>query len=307
MTMNYHMESSHVAEYNLYTLPGVDFTLRGPQWPLHASTPSVSFLGAAQTFGAFCKYPFPNLLGEMLSARVLNFGRGGAGPGFYSKQQAVLDYVNSTDCCVIQVMSARSSVENKFMTSVNGLTEVEILGGESKGQIKLGHIAYRDMFDELSEREFFDLIAETREKFVEQFLELASKITVPKVLLYVGRNRPLQDLEFDEKWTMNKLIGIHPHLITKGMIEAISPAFDETVKVFSPVGSDKKLVNRFTGEHVWIKRSPTYTVKTHETYISPFLHTKSALELFHPISRILKNRFKVDGDGTDEKPNEATS
>ncbi|MDO6484948.1 DUF6473 family protein [Shimia thalassica] len=290
MTLNYHMESSHVAEYDLYTLPGVDFTLRGPQWPLHASTPSISFLGAAQTFGAFCKYPFPNLLGEMLSARVLNFGRGGAGPGFYSKQQAVLDYVNSTDCCVVQVMSARSSVENAYMSTVEGLTKVEMLKGSKKGQIILGHAAYKDLANELPREEFHALVAETRETFIKQFELLASQITVPKILVYVGRNAPLKDLAVDEKWQNNELIGLHPHMISESVVARVSEFFDQTILSHGALGFDQKMMNRFTGENVSIKRSETYTVTRHNAYISPYLQTKTALSLYRPINEVLAKR-----------------
>lgn len=287
MTMNYHMESSHVAEYDLYKLPGVDFTLRGPQWPLEAETPSISFLGAAQTFGAFCKYPFPNLVGEMCSARVLNFGRGGAGPGFYSKQQAVLDYVNSTDCCVVQLMSARSSVENKYMTSVEGLTRVHIKAGSYEGQEMLGHVAYQKLAEELPREEFFDLVQETRETFIEQFEELAKLITVPKILIYVGKNPPLKDFDRDDNWSNNDLIGIHPHMISENMVQRIGAFFDHTIEVHGAAGFNQKMVNRFTGDYVSIKRSETYTVTRHNAYISPYMHVKAAIQLYGAVNNAI--------------------
>ena len=92
---------------------------------------------------------------------------------------------------------------------------------------------------------------------------------------------------------MNKLLGIHPHMVTKGMIQRISSHFDKTVEVFSPLGSENKLLNRFNGDYASIKRSANYSAKTHDTYIAPFIHTKAALELFSPVNEILKSRRKI--------------
>lgn len=291
MTMNYHFESSHIAEYNLYTLPGLSFTLRGPQWPLHASTPSISFLGAAQTFGAFCKYPFPNLLGEMCSARVLNFGRGGAGPGYYLKQQPkVLEYVNTTRCCIVQVMSGRSSIENSYMTSPYGLASVEIKKGQFSGQTIIGHNAFPKLFEELPRSEFLDLIRETREAYIEQMIGLAAHIKVPKILLYVGRNEPLGDAPLDENSKFFNIFGVHPHMITKSMIARMGVHFDQTIFVHGSEGFEQRLMSRFTGEFVSIERSETYTIKSHDAYISPALHVKAAQELYAPVSTIIRSK-----------------
>jgi len=286
------MESSHIVDYELYRLPGVDFTLRGPQWAMDAQSPSVSFLGAAQTFGAFSKYPFPNLLGEMLSARVLNFGRGGAGAGYYTNRQAVIDYINETDLCIVQVMSARSSVENAYMQSTEGLTSVRILKGRNSGRVMLGHLAYKELAEELSPEDFFELIKQTREGFIRQYQALAEAIKVPKILLYVGRGAPLKDVSINERWKSNDLLGNHPHMVTQGMISTISQYFDETVFSYGPEGFNQRLVNRFTGDYASIKRSETYTVNKHNTYISPYLHTKASLDLYDVANEKLQGRKK---------------
>lgn len=287
MTLNYHFESSHIVEYELYSLPGIGYPLRGPQWPLHASTPSISFLGAAQTFGAFCKYPFANLLGETCSARVLNFGRGGAGPGYYLKQPKVLEYVNTTTCCVVQVMSARSSIENLYMTSPYGLASVEIKKGQLAGQSLMGHNAFPKLFEELPRGEFLDLIQQTREAYIEQMKSLAAQIKLPKILLYVGRDEPLPDTPLDENTKFFSMFGVHPHMITKSMVARMGVHFDQTVIVHGPAGFKERLMSRFTGEFVSVKRSETYTVTSHDAYISPALHVKAAQELYAPVSSII--------------------
>lgn len=288
MTMNYHFESSHIADYELYTLPGVDFTLRGPQWPMHATTPSVSYLGAAQTFGAFCKYPFPNLVGEMCSTRTLNLGRGGAGPGFYLKQKQVIDYVNTTNCCVVQVMSARSSIENAYMTAPHGLASVTMKKGKLEGQTLMGHVAFPKLFEELPRPDFLNLIRQTRDSYVKQMVELAHRIKVPKILLYVGRDEPLPNKALDDSTPLSDIFGIHPHMVTKSMISQISAHYDKTLIVHGKEGFDQPLMSRMTGEKVSIKRSETYTVATHSAYISPALHVKAAQELYAPVNDLIK-------------------
>lgn len=287
MTLNYQLESSHVADYELYSLPGVGYPLRGPQWPLKAASPQISFLGAAQTFGAFCKYPFANLLGENLSARVLNLGRGGAGPGYFLKQKAILDYVNSSSCCVVQIMSARSSVENEYMSSIDGLTRVHVRKGALAGQEMLGHHAYVSLAKELTQDAFYQLVQQTRDTYISQFAELASQITVPKVLLYVGRNPPLREIVKGQEWTIPEIVGDHPHMISEQVVSELSQLFDHSVIVHDAAGFDNRMVNRFSGEYVSIKRSATYTITKHNAYISPYLHSKAAMQLYEPVRSCL--------------------
>ena len=39
MSMQYQMESSHIADYGLWTLPGIDFPLRGPPVAIDGKAP----------------------------------------------------------------------------------------------------------------------------------------------------------------------------------------------------------------------------------------------------------------------------
>ena len=286
MSLNYQIESSHVVDYELYRLPDIDFVLRGPYWPFDGDVPIISFIGAAQTFGVFSKYPFANILGDMCSAQVLNLARGGAGPGFYCDNESVIRRVNRSSACVVQVMSARSSVENKYMTSVNGLASVIFNSGSYIDRTMLGHHAFRILGEELDRRSFFELVLETRENFVKQYEILSEMITVPKILLFVGKHPPIRDFEtYESNWQTNDLIGSHPHMVTDSVFSKISAYFDATVKVYGPEGFDSKLVNRLNGGYCSIRRSDTYTVTRHNAYISPFLHAKTSVALFDLVNR----------------------
>lgn len=289
MTIGYQMESSHVADYHLYTLPGLDYTLRGPYTPVDGNAPSISFLGAAQTFGAFCKYPFPNILCEMVSANSLNLARGGAGPDLYLSRPKVFDYVNKTNCCIVQIMSARSS-NNSYMRVLGGGARVEILAGSHKGEKMLGHRALEKLYDELSPEQFFKIIDESRAYFLKQMVKISKKIKVPKILLFVGKKGPLPHVAAKDSWSLTDLVGIHPHMVTETMLEKLSVHFDATVVSYGTKGIDMGLINRFTGDLTSIHRSPTETIKTHKVYIPPLLHTKTALELHDPVLRMLHGK-----------------
>lgn len=286
MSMKYQMESGHIAEYDLWSIPGVKFPLRGPPVSLDGRAPLVSFIGAAQVFGAFVNHPFPNLVCEMLSARALNLGNGGAGPALFSSSANVLDLINQSGVCVIQVMSARSSMENRFMSSLNGRASVRVTYPDGRNEECLGHHALLRIAPEISKAEFSELVAETLANYIAQYQTLLAAIKVPKVLLYVGRNPPIANVETDD-WTPEMLVGTHPHLVTEETFSVLKTLCDETVTVVGAEGFDKKLLNRFSGEYVSIKRSETYTVTKHDAYISPHMHVRTALALYPVLNELL--------------------
>jgi hypothetical protein len=287
--LNYQHESFVVADYDLWCAPGIPFYLRGPRCHFHEDVPSIAYLGAAQTFGTFVKYPFPSLLGDMLSCETLNLGRGGAGPGFYTRTTTCLDYVNDCDACVVQVMSARSSAVNSYMRTTQGLASVELLKGARKGETVLGHLALKTLYKELDRSAFTEMIRETLDNYLAQYRRLAESITVPKILLYIGRRPPLETSDLDAAYDagLNKIVGIHPHMVTQDILRQLGALFDATVVVFGSEGSARRLTNRFTGGYVSIPRRPTYSVRTHQAYASPYLHTSAALELFEQLKTVV--------------------
>lgn len=291
MSMNYQMETSHIVDYQLHTLPGVPFVLRGPAPAPEGKAPAIGFIGAAQTFGAFCKYPFPTLLGEMASARVFNFGRGGAGAGFFLDQPGVIDHLNRTDLCVVQLMSARSSIDNSYMHSTEGLASVIFKKGSRAGEKMLGHRAFQLLAAELSREEFHALVQETLAGAIDQYRRLLARITVPKVLVYVGRKPPLGSFDLkDPGWAPSDMIGQHPHMIDQATFDAVAAMCDDALMVHGSEGADQRLMNRFTGDYCSITRPPNTVVTRHSLYISPALHVKAALRLYPIVSGRLAER-----------------
>lgn len=287
--LNYQKESFLVADYDLWCLPRVPYYLRGPRCHFNEGTPRISYLGAAQVFGTFVKYPFPSLLGDMLSCETLNLGRGGAGPGFYTSQQGCLDYVNASNACVVQVMSARSSAVNSYMATTEGLASVELLHGTRKGEKILGHLALKELYKQLSKPEFLKMIDETRANYVQQYRELTARINVPKILLFIGRRPPLRidDLGASYDAGLGSIMGVHPHLISESIMSDLSGLFDAVVEVSDEEGSSSRLMNRFTGGYMSIQRRPEYTVRSHKAYASPYLHTRAAVALYDELKGVV--------------------
>ena len=281
MSLNYQIESSHVVDYQLYRLPDIDFVLRGPYWPFDGDVPTISFVGAAQTFGTFAKYPFANLLGDMCSAQVLNLGRGGAGPGFYCNAPNVIRRINQSSACVVQVMSVRSGAENRYMKTLEGLASVVLNFGPHKNETMPGERAFGLLAKALDRPSFVELVLETRENFIRQYEALAAVITVPTILLFVGKNPPLPETrESEGPGQVKDMIGSHPHMVTKSVFERISAFFDFSVMVHGAEGFDSRLVNRLNGRYCSIRRSESYTVTKHDAYIPPLLHARTAVTLF---------------------------
>jgi hypothetical protein len=301
MSLLYQSESSHIVDYELYRLPDIDFVLRGPYWPFDGDVPTISFAGAAQTFGTFVKYPFANLLGDMCSAQVLNLGRGGAGPGFYCNAPNVVRRINQSSACVVQVMSVRSSAENRYMKTLEGLASVVLNFGPHKDETMPGERAFGLLAKALDRPSFVEVVLETRENFIRQYEALAAMITVPKILLFVGKNPPLPDAKENEgSGRVQDMIGSHPHMVTKSVFERISAFFDSSLMVHGSEGFDSRLVNRLNGRYCSIKRSETYTVSKHDAYIPPFLHAKTAVTLFDVVNPLvngmLSNRVARQSD-----------
>ena len=87
MSYFYQKEVGDNIDYNITDSP-FGFPVRGPfvdQLEDQSPIPTVAFLGAAQTFGTWCEFPFPTLVSSALSVNSLNLGYGGAGPAFFQE------------------------------------------------------------------------------------------------------------------------------------------------------------------------------------------------------------------------------
>src|SRR5687768_12640927 len=110
----YQARDYEIVDYQMYELPGTGLWLRGPILEALSSGNYFTCVGAAQTFGCFCDAPYPQLLSQQLGIPALNLGYGGAGPQFFSSQNALVDYINGGKFLVLQAMSGRSQSNSLF-------------------------------------------------------------------------------------------------------------------------------------------------------------------------------------------------
>ena len=185
----YQTEDINLIDYEMYDLEGLK--LRGPQSDYTNYTRYISYIGAAQTFGRYCKYPFPHLIGSELKIGTLNLGRGGAGPLSFLEKPIYLDYINRSELIVVQIMSARS-IGNSIFESLMGSS----MGFRFPDRRKMrSEEVFRELFNGKDPRGkdykfVFDLIQETRQNYLNATLELLQAITVPKVLLWISFRTP---------------------------------------------------------------------------------------------------------------------
>ena len=288
MGLNYVLESGHIVDYDVWKADGLDFVLRGPRPVPNAAAPRIAFVGSAATFGVFAKTPFPTLLGDMLSCQVLNLGRGGAGPGFFASNAAVIRMINQSACAVIQVMSGRSSLSNSAMESVEGLASVILKVGSKAGNKLLGEDALRAIGRELEVTDAARIYDESICNYLRQYEKLFGLIEVPTVLLYLGTKEPdAQPSTVEEKAGRMLEPGVNPHLVDAKMLRNMSAWAGETAVVIDDSLRAGRLVNRFTGRYEVLQRPGSKRLERNDVYASPYLHAKAALALYSPLSRLV--------------------
>ncbi len=259
----YQARDYEVVDYHQQELPGTGLWFRGPLPDSLASGDYFSCLGAAQTFGCFCEQPFPSLLAQPLGLPALNLGYGGAGPEFFARQPAVLDYVNRGRFAVLQVMSGRSQSNARFYSG--GL---EYLRRRSDGQPIGASRAYQDILAGpkwlrrlppirvgrwLARRWAAPaarrLAAETRAAWVESTRQLLEQITVPVILLWFSRRTP--DYAFGTG-SVSQYFGEFPQLIDRPTVESVRRLTPHYVECVTTRGSPQPLISRFTGQPITV-------------------------------------------------------
>jgi Domain of unknown function (DUF6473) len=257
----YQNRDYEVVDYHMAELPGTGLMFRGP---LPDLTPASYFacIGAAQTLGCFCQVPYPRLIEQTFELPSLNLGYGGAGPEFFSKQPAVLEYVNRARFAVLQVMSARSQSNSYY--ECGGLEYVTL---RETGQRLGAHAAFEQLVwgpqlvSKLplsrkwkrriskviarSDDRVPGLVEELQAEWVKSSLALIEQISVPVLLLWFSQRSPTYEQRFG---TAETTLGEYPHLVTQEMLQALRPKVAGFVECVSRRGSPQPLISRFTGK-----------------------------------------------------------
>ncbi|HWO43632.1 MAG TPA: DUF6473 family protein [Candidatus Eisenbacteria bacterium] len=302
MTADYAVTDWEVADYQTYPLDpcvldpvtGAPLVLRGPR-PEHLDTGEyLSCIGGAQTFGRFCEEPFPVILRNKLGVPVLNLGRGGAGPAFFSQNNdRVLEYVNRGRLAIIQIMSGRSAS--------NSIYESRGLGHyrrRSDGSAIGCDEAFKSLLRERSPEFVNRIVAETRENWVDEYRKLLKKIRVPKILFWFSTRRPYYP---QNSQTLDTLYGAFPQLVCPWMIEAIRPYADAYVECVSSKGLPQRLRSRKTRQPVTIEDPWGGRWTENWYYPSPQMHAAAAGALESVCRKFLNVPPRCDRNSEDQK------
>ena len=277
MSLFYHIHDFEFCDYELYQLPGVRPMLRGPRPPnLSNIDRMISFVGAAQTFGVMCRHPFPALLGSMLAREVLNLGIGGAGPRTFlaPASRRILEYVNKSQVCVVQVMSGRGE-ENGLLVNPGGGHKLRWRTDPADTPLRTSAHLYEEMIRKHDSARVLEIVEETRRNWIESYRALAAEIHVPKILLWISTRRPGYELSTS---SVHGIFGGFPQMVNEDMLATISPWFDRVAEVTSKEGMPAPLWSRFTGLPIRVKRGAA-TVASNKYYPSPQMHMRAAQAL----------------------------
>lgn len=252
---DYQRRDAEIVDYKIWRLwtPETGFAMRGPRPASLAPGEFCTSIGAAYTFGRFVQRPYPELLGQTLRLSSLNLGFAGIGPAFfnYPKNKILLDLVNRSKFVTISVMSGRSQSNSRFQAEEYSQVQYRL----ANGKIIPADAAYQQLLEEADEATIRILVAETRERYVAEFIQMLEKITVPKILLWFSKRSP----DYTESYeTLYKLFGSFPHLVNQSMIDTLRAHCDAYVACVGTVGLPQTLVSRHTQKPVSITRPRTY-------------------------------------------------
>ncbi len=266
------------SDYQRFDAPHLDYalwecpfdqavTLRGPA--VDRTRPYVVCLGAAPTFGRFCRDPYPALLAGHLGIQVLNAGVAGAGPSTFlgGGWSAWLD---GAEAVVVQVLAARSESNSLY----DSLPEQAALGvRRSDGQTMRFEAFLGDLLETADPETVRRIVQETRTNYVDNMIRLLDAIRVPKILLWLSKRPARYDIDVGR---LHGILNSHPQLVDQAMLDRIRPRADAFVECVSAEGIPQRL---------WPADSPLPGADLREGglfnryYPSPEMHVLAAARL----------------------------
>lgn len=275
----YQNTDKNIIDYQQFILGGKAF--RGPLPKKMYSKDKITFLGAAQTFGRFVRLPFPTITGSLFDLDTLNLGYAGAGASFYLKNPYIISQAQNARVAVIQVMSGRSCANSIFDTPEGRNT----LTRRSDGANMTDGPGYTWLLKELGADRAVSIVRESQEKWVDEMISLAKKISIPKILFWFsGRST-----EFTPRGENTAaLMGEFPHFISTQMITEVKPYFSAYVECVSRRGLPYQLRDRYTGEAISVNfAGSTRTINTY--YPSAQMHLDAAIALEKSLQSIIRS------------------
>ena len=282
--MTEHRIDDPLFDYKLYRFGATRQLFRGPEAKLSGSY--IACLGGSGTFGRFSSQPFPDLVGEAVGMRAVNFGTEGAGPGFFLADSELLAAASGAKVCILQAMPA-SAISNR-MFSVRPrrnrrLHKVSDMLSGLYPEVDFSSFAFvRAMLRNLSaldENRYRLVLNEMRNAWIARTQTLLTTIQSPTVLLWFSQRTPEDPGSEPLEETC------YPNHVDREMIEAVKPRADGYVECVSDAGMPQDL--RVDGVPVLFKPSGAPIEENHE-FPSPEMHKAAAAALAPEIERLLK-------------------
>ncbi len=208
MGVGYQFSDRHAIDYQLWYPKSPKIPLRGPKRIDEATTRYWSFAGAAQTFGRFVEQPFPELVSNFFGMPCLNLGFAGAGPEFFLNRPGLIELINKSELCHLQLMSGRS-VTTDILRQVADGGKLEFQSGPLKGQRFLAAAAYRKLLERYGTRALEDQVGKVRARWKEAYATLLDRIRVPVVGVWISQRTQEQDAPGGDEGD----VGDFPHFI----------------------------------------------------------------------------------------------
>lgn len=282
----YQARHQHILDYGMYELPGVAPYEGGGRFrgPRVRSGDYIACVGAAQTFGCFCRLPYPVLLTRDLGVETLNLGYGGAGPTFHNSNAKLLEYINRSRLVIIQVMSARSQSNSLFEIRTHARSGIRV----SDGAWMSAEAFYHELL--LTAPELLpDLVTETRANYVRDMTRLLNDIRPPKILFWFSQRHPEYKEEY--KLPLWNMLGGFPQLVNEEMIMQIKAAANDYVECVTSRGMPQPLFNRAGSPTTAIRQDAAGRDGVRDThnhyYPSPEMQADAAATLITPCRQLL--------------------
>lgn len=244
------------------------------------SQPYAVCLGSAHTFGRYVNRPYPEILQSNLNMQVLNLGRPAGHPCAYSTSDEIIDLINGSKFCVVQVFSARFSANSEVWYS--GFNHFMY------GKEKIPTMRYWKGKLSKKNKNTRQIIRESLNTYVEDMKEMFDKINVPIILFWFSKRKPGSLFLSKHKSNHNKFYGDFPQLIDKDTLDKVRKHTDAYGQVCSTAG----LPNKFMKNGKVVKLTYSFRKKydrgdrlankaktSNSYYPSPKMHKLAAKEL----------------------------
>jgi hypothetical protein len=256
---NYQPRDYAIVDYERFYVDGCEIPFRGPPLNPFKSAPGSYFttLGAVQTYGAFYPHPYPALLADALEMPALNLAVGGAGPGFYTLSDRLIEAMNRGRFVILQCMAARHAGNSRYRPD----GYIEFVTDSRTGESIPAWASWRRIVVEEPENAM-RYVTEARQAWIDISLDLIARLTVPVIFFYYSRRSPDYAIDQDavreqaerirrgedKDPFVHGLMGDFPHLVDGACVQAVAKACDGYAECLSARGMGQPLVNRFTGE-----------------------------------------------------------